>query len=191
MEKQLLDVAVNGPVVMPAVVVSVGGWDEANLITLAYVGKVAAEPHVMSISIRPSRHSFSLIEELGEFGINVPGASPEHLHAVDYCGTRTGRKVDKWKELNLTKQKAEKIRVPLIREFPWNFECRVVNRIGIGTHVCYLGEVLAVHASKDTLRGENPDPTKQDQVAYIAGHYYRLETPPCEKQGFSQKRKKS
>ena len=67
MEKRLLGIVGNGPLVMPAVVVSVGGWDTANLITLAYVGKVAAEPHVLSISIRPSRHSFSLIEELGEF----------------------------------------------------------------------------------------------------------------------------
>ena len=189
MEKQSLDVAGNGPRVMPAVVVSVGEWDTANLITLAYVGKVAAEPHVLSISIRPSRHSFSLIEGLGEFAVNVPGSSPDHLRVVDYCGTCTGRKVDKWKELNLTKQKAEKIRVPLIREFPWNFECRVIKRIEIGTHVCYWGEVLVLHAREDTLQGQGLDPLKQEQVAYIAGSYYRLETVPLEKQGFSQRKK--
>lgn len=185
MEKRSLDVKSNGPIVMPAVIVSVGGWEASNLITLAYVGKVAAEPPVMSVSIRPSRHSFSLIEGLAEFVINVPGASPEHLHAVDFCGTRTGREIDKWKELNLTKQKGYHVRVPLIKEFPWNFECRVVKRTEIGTHVCYWGEVLAVHASEETLEGGSLEAAKQNQLLYIAGNYYRIETLPWKKQGYS------
>ena len=188
MEKRLIDINANGPIVMPAVVVTVGTWDEANLITLAYVGKVAAEPPVMAISIRPSRYSSSLIEKYGEFVINVPDSSQSQLHAVDFCGTRTGKKVDKWKELNLTKEKAKEIQAPIIKEFPWNFECKVIERKKIGSHVCYWGEVLAVHAAVDTLKGDGLDETKQDQLIYIAGTYYRMENAPCGKEGFSRKK---
>ncbi|HEY48721.1 MAG TPA: flavin reductase family protein [Dehalococcoidia bacterium] len=188
MEKRLIDIYANGPMVMPAVVISVGTWDDANLITLAYVGKVAAKPPVMAISIRPSRYSSSLIQKYGEFVINVPDSSPLQLRAVDFCGTRTGRKVDKWKELNLTKEKAKEVQAPLIKEFPWNFECRVIERKKIGSHVCYWGEVLAVHAAVDTLRGDGLDETKQSQLIYIAGNYYIMENTPCGKQGFSLRR---
>ena len=187
MKKKLINVKNNGPIVMPAVVVTVGKWEEANLITLAYVGKVAAEPPVMAISIRPSRHSFSLIEKQSEFVINVPDSSHEQLRAVDFCGTRSGRQVDKWKELNLTKERAKEIQTPLVKEFPWNFECRVIDRREIGTHVCYWGEVLAVHASIDTLEGERIDKTRQKQIVYIAGNYYPMNNIPSKIQGFSLK----
>ena len=185
MEKQLINIRINGPIVMPAVVVTVGKGSEANLITLAYVGKVAAEPPVMAISIRPSRHSFTLIEKHGEFVINVPDSSPDQLRAVDFCGTRSGQSVDKWKELNLTREQAREVQVPLIKEFPWNFECRVIDRREIGTHVCYWGEVLAVHAAVESLENGKIDKTKQKQIAFIAGNYYPLNNTPCEKQGFS------
>ena len=98
------------PIVSPAVVISVGEWDQANLITLAWVARIVSEPPIISISIRPSRHSTSLIKKLGEYVINVP--SLDHIRVMDFCGTRTGKKVDKWKELNLTKEKGLKVESP-------------------------------------------------------------------------------
>jgi flavin reductase (DIM6/NTAB) family NADH-FMN oxidoreductase RutF len=173
------------PIVSPAVVISVGEWDEANLITLAWVARVVSEPPIMSISIRPSRHSYSLIERLGEYVINIPSA--EQIQKIDFCGTRTGKNIDKWKELNLTKEKGSKVKVPLIKEFPMNIECKVIKKIKYGTHMIFLGEVQAVHANVEILVDGKLDPLKQNQIVYIARNYYRLLKEPIEKQGFSVK----
>ena len=173
------------PIISPAVVISVGDWVQANLITLAWVARVVSEPPIMSISIRPSRHSFSLIEKLGEYVINVP--STENIQNVDFCGTRTGKKVNKWEELNLTKEKGLKVNVPLIKEFPINIECKVIDKIKHGTHSIYLGEVLAVHVAEELLKEGKLDPLKQNQIVYIARNYYGLIKEPLERQGFSVK----
>ena len=124
---------------MPAAVISVGIGEEANLITLAYVGKVCLKPPIIAISINPSRHSYGLIEKHGEFVINYP--TKDQLKEMDYCGTRSGRDVNKWDELNLTKEQGLVVKVPMVKEFPWNMECKVIKRIELGSHVCYFGEV--------------------------------------------------
>ncbi len=173
------------PIVSPAVVVSVGEWDEANLITLAWVARVVSEPPVMSISIRPSRHSTSLIKKLGEYVINVPDAN--QIREMDFCGTRTGKRVDKWKELNLTKENGSKVKVPLIKEFPINIECKVINKLEHGTHIIYFGEVQVVHVDEKLLIDDKIDPLKQNQIVYIARNYYGLIKEPLERQAFSLK----
>ncbi|MBD3213950.1 MAG: flavin reductase family protein [Candidatus Lokiarchaeota archaeon] len=172
------------PIAAPAVVVSVGDWDNANLITLAWVGRIVSDPPTMSISIRPSRHSYSLIEELGEYVINIPFS--KNVEQVDFCGTRTGKKVDKWDILNLTKEKATKVSVPLIKEFPINIECKVVKTLEIGTHMVYLGEVHAVNIEEYLLDNGELDPKKQNQLVYIPRNYYTLKGT-IERQGFSTK----
>jgi flavin reductase (DIM6/NTAB) family NADH-FMN oxidoreductase RutF len=173
------------PIVSPTAVISTGDWNEANLITLAWVARVVSEPPVMSISIRPSRHSFSLIEKLGEYVINVP--SVENIREMDFCGTRTGKKVNKWNELNLTKEKGLHVKVPLIKEFPINIECKVIKTVSHGTHKIFLGEVLAVHVEENMIKDNKLDPLKQNQIVYIARNYYGLIKEPLERQAFSLK----
>jgi len=173
------------PIVSPAVVISVGNWEESNLITLAWVARVNSEPPVMSVSIRPSRHSYSFIEKTREYVINVPLA--HQIREMDFCGTRSGRDMDKWKELNLTKEKASNVSVPLIKEFPINIECKVIDTINLGSHVIYLGEVLAVNVEEELLINNRLNPLKEDQIAYIAGTYYGLIKEPLKKHGFSFK----
>lgn len=173
------------PIVSPAVVISVGNWEISNLITLAWVARVVSEPPVMSISIRPSRHSHGLIETNAEYAINVPFKS--QLREMDFCGTRTGEKVNKWKELGLTKEKAQYIKVPLIKEFPINIECKVVKKITYGTHDIYFGEVLAVNVNEELVDNGKINPIKQDQMVYIAHNYYGLVEKSLEKQAFSLK----
>jgi len=168
---------------MPAAVISVGIGDEANLITLAYVGKVCLNPPIIAISIQPKRHSYKLIEKHGEFGINYP--TVKQLRDMDYCGTRSGRNVNKWEELNLTKEKASIILPPLIKEFPWNTECKVIQRTELGSHVCYFGEVVAVHSDADYVKNNNIDPEKMNTFAYISGNYVALEKGVIGRHGFS------
>ncbi|MBD3198309.1 MAG: flavin reductase family protein [Candidatus Lokiarchaeota archaeon] len=173
------------PISAPAVVISVGEGEKANLITLAWVGRVVSNPPVMSISIRPSRHSYSLIEELSEFVINIPFS--EQMREMDYCGTRTGKKTNKWEDLNLTKHDSTKVKVPMVKEFPINIECKVINRIEHGTHVIYFGEVLAVNVDEELLKKNRLDPEMQDQIAYVNGKYYSLNKNPLNTHGFSNK----
>jgi len=170
---------------MPAAVISVGIGEEANLITLAYVGKVCAKPPIIAISMRPMRHSYGLIEKHGEFVINYP--TKDQLKEMDYCGTRSGRDVNKWNELNLTKEQGVVVKVPMVKEFPWNMECKVVNRIEAGSHVCYFGEVVATHSDENFVTDERLDPEKFNCFAYINGNYIGLENRVLETHGFSMK----
>ena len=170
---------------MPAAVISVGVGEEANLITLAYVGKVCLSPPIIAISIQPKRHSYKLIEKHGEFVINYP--SINQLKATDYCGTRSGRDVNKWEELNLTKQNASIVQVPMIKEFPWNMECKVINKLELGSHVCYFGEVMATHCNAEFLSNENLDPRKIETFGYVSGNYIPLESRVIGMHGFSLK----
>ncbi len=171
---------------MPAAVISVGIGDDANLITLAYVGKVCLKPPIIAISIQPRRHSYQLIENHGEFVINYPTIN--QLREMDYCGTRSGRDVNKWEELNLTKEKGSVVRVPLVKEFPWNMECKVIQRTELGSHVCYFGEVVAVHSDSKFVKNDNIDPDKINTFAYISGNYIGLEKGFIGKHGFSLKK---
>ncbi len=182
MEKKTLSPKV-ATIPMPAAVISVGVEEDANLITLAYVGKVCLSPPIIAISVQPKRHSYKLIEKYGEFVINYPTVN--QLKETDYCGTRSGRDVNKWKELNLTKEKASIVKVPMVKEFPWNMECKVIKKLELGSHVCYFGEVVATHCDSELLRNDNIDPEQISTFAYISGSYIPLEQRIIGKHGFS------
>ncbi|MFX0176300.1 MAG: flavin reductase family protein [Candidatus Hodarchaeota archaeon] len=169
---------------MPSAVISVGVGDDANLITLAYVGKVCLKPPIVVISIQPKRHSYELIEKHKEFVINYP--TIKQLKETDYIGTRSGRDVNKWHKLNLTKEKASIVQVPMIQEFPWNMECKVINRIKLGSHVCYFGEVVATHSDPKYIKNGNLNPNEFDFFAYISGNYIGLEKGAIGKHGFTE-----
>ena len=170
---------------MPAAVISVGIGEEANLITLAYVGKVCMKPPIIAISLQPKRHSYKLIEKYGEFVINYP--TKDQLREMDYCGTRSGRDVNKWEDLNLTKEQGIVVQVPMVKEFPWNMECKVIKRVELGSHVCYFGEVIATHSAEKFVTDNSLDPEKFNCFAYISGNYIGLENRVLEKHGFSMK----
>lgn len=168
---------------MPTAVISVGKGDEANLITLAYVGKVCLKPPIVVISIQPKRHSYLLIEKHGEFVINYP--TIKQLKEVDYCGTRSGRNIDKWESLNLTKEPASIVQVPMVKEFPWNMECKVINSIKLGSHVCYFGEVLATHSDPKYVRDDDLNLDEFNSYAYISGNYLEIKKGIIARHGFS------
>ena len=168
---------------MPTAVITVGTGEEANLITLAYVGKVCGDPPIVVVSIQPKRHSYQLIEKYSEFVINYP--TIKQLKETDYCGTRSGRDVNKWKELNLTREESSEVKVPMIKEFPWNMECKVINKIELGSHVCYFGKVVATHSDPKYVKTDSLDPEKFNFPAYIAGNYLELKKGFLEKHGFS------
>lgn len=135
---------------LPAVLVSVADKaGNSNLFTVAWTGTVCSDPPMVSISVRPERYSYHMIEETGEFVLNL--TTEQLSFAVDYCGVKSGRDTDKWKEMNLTRVSGECVNVPLVEESPVNIECRVVRKEELGSHHMFLAEVLAVHVDEQYL----------------------------------------
>ena len=135
---------------LPVVMVSVRDRDgQDNIITVAWAGTVCTNPPMVSISVRPERHSYRMIKESGEFVINL--VTEQLVKAADYCGVRSGRDVDKFKEMRLEKAEAEKIHAPMILNSPVNIECKVTECKELGSHHMFLATVEAVHIDEDYL----------------------------------------
>lgn len=159
---------------VPAVMISVRGKDgKDNIITVAWAGTICSDPPMVSISVRPERHSYQMIKETGEFVINL--TTRDLVFATDYCGVKSGRDVDKFKEMNLTKEDAQVVNVPLIKESPVNIECKVTEVKELGTHHMFLAEVVAVSVDDKYMDETNKFHLEQaDLVAYSHGSYYSL-----------------
>lgn len=158
---------------VPAVMVSCGTMEEKNIITVAWTGTVNSDPAMTYVSIRPSRHSYQIIKERGEFVINL--VTEQLTYACDACGVKSGRDIDKFAEMKLTAKKGEKVDAPIIYESPVNIECKVKQIIPLGTHDMFLAEVVSVQVSDEYL-----DETgkfhfdKAKPICYSHGAYYGL-----------------
>lgn len=159
---------------LPAVMVSVADKEgNPNIITVAWAGTVCTNPPMVSISVRPERYSYHMIDETGEFVINL--TTEKLVYATDYCGVRSGKDVDKFKELHLTPEKAEHVSAPLIGESPVNIECRVVKKETPGSHHIFLAEVKAVHVDDAYMDQKGRFALeKTDPIVYVHGQYYSL-----------------
>ena len=139
---------------LPAVMVSVADKEgKSNIITVAWTGTVCTNPPMVYISVRPERHSYHMIEETGEFVINL--TTEDLVYATDYCGVKSGREVDKFKEMHLTPETAEMVEAPMIKESPVNIECKVVKKEELGSHHMFLAEVVSVHVDEKYLDEKN------------------------------------
>lgn len=159
---------------LPAVMVSVtDGKGNDNIITVAWAGTVCTNPPMVSISVRPTRYSYDMIRNTGEFVINL---TTENLaYATDYCGVRSGRDVDKFKELKLTKEKADYVQAPMIRESPVSIECKVREVKELGSHHMFLADVVAVHADETYMDKNNKFQLNQSHpLVYSHGEYLGL-----------------
>ena len=159
---------------LPAVMVSVADKEgNPNIITVAWAGTVCTNPPMVSISVRPERYSHHMIDETGEFVINL--TTEKLAYATDYCGVRSGKDVDKFKELHLTPEKAEYVNAPLIEESPVNIECNVVKKETPGSHHIFLAEVKAVHVDDAYMDQKGRFALeKTDPIVYVHGQYYSL-----------------
>ena len=174
---------------LPAVMVSCGDMEKSNIITVAWTGILNTDPAMVYISVRPSRYSYNMIKESGEFVINL--TTKDLAYATDWCGVKTGEKVDKFKEMKLTKEKAKFVKCPMIKESPVSVECKVKEIRELGTHHMFVAEVLAINADEKYIDEKGAfDISKCDLIAYSNGNYYSL-GKKIGKFGFSvQKNKK-
>ncbi len=158
---------------VPAVLVTCGDIaTEKNAITVAWVGTASSEPPMVTIGIRPVRFSFGLIQRYGDFVINLPNAS--QVDALSYCGAVSGRNEDKFAKANLTAVRADLVRAPLIQEFPVNIECKVRDRLSLGSHHLFVGEVVRVHIAQEVLENGKIEASLAKPLAYFRGEFYGL-----------------
>lgn len=158
---------------LPAVMVSCGDMENSNILTVAWTGTICTDPAMTYISIRPERYSYNLIKESGEFVINL--TTEELAYATDWCGVKSGASVDKFKEMNLTKEKAKFVSCPLIKESPVSIECKVEEIKELGSHHMFMARILSVDADENYM-DENGKfcLEKCNLITYSHGEYYGL-----------------
>ena len=174
---------------LPAVMVSVGDMERANILTVAWTGILSSEPARTYISVRPSRYSHKMLSETGEFVINLTNEALARV--TDYVGIYTGAKVDKFEKCKLTKAESKEVKAPTIAESPIALECRVFDVIHSGTHDIFMADIVNVSCDENLI-DENGKICfdKAKLIAYSHGEYYAL--GKClGRFGFSTDKKKS
>ena len=173
---------------IPAVMVTCGDMENSNIITVAWTGILNTNPAKVYISVRPERYSYNIIKENKEFVINLTN---ENLaFATDWCGVRSGAKFDKFKEMKLTKEKANFVKCPLIKESPVSVECKVTDMVEYGSHTMFIADVLSIDADEKYIDEKGAfDISKCDLIAYANGGYYKLDKK-IGKFGYSVEKKK-
>ena len=169
---------------LPVVMVSCGEGEEKNIITIAWTGIINSEPPMTYISVRKSRHSHDIIEKNKEFVINL--TTEDLARQTDWCGVRSGKNVDKFKEMKLTPADASIVKCPMIAESPVNLECRVVQVIELPSHDMFMAEIIAVHIDEELV-----DPKgrytleKAGLLSFVHGEYYGIKSRRLGGFGFS------
>ncbi|GAF03380.1 flavin reductase family protein [Saccharicrinis fermentans] len=160
---------------LPAVMVTVGDSPENyNIITVAWTGTICSDPPMCYISVRKGRYSYPVLKETGEFVINL--TTKELAYATDWCGVRSGRQYDKFKEMNLTPEMAKVVKAPIIKESPVNIECKVTQVLELGTHDMFMAEVVNVKADEKYIDSESGAFSlfKAKPICYSHGNYYEV-----------------
>ncbi len=159
---------------LPAVMVSCQRpGEKPNIITLAWTGTICSSPVMVSISVRPERYSYDIIRETGEFVINL--TTEKLVRATDWCGVRSGRDFDKFREMGLTAGKSVHVAAPLIEESPVNLECRTTQVLELGSHHMFVAEVVGVDVDERYLDENGKFCLNEARpMVYSHGEYFGL-----------------
>ncbi len=172
---------------LPAVMVSSGNMDKSNIMTVAWTGIICSDPAMVYISVRKERYSYELIKENMEFCINL--TTEDLAYKTDYVGVRSGKNEDKFKTMNLTKEKANIVSCPMIKESPVVIECKVKEIKELGSHDMFIAEVVAVNVDEKYMDESGRfDMEKCNLIAYSHGQYFTL-GKKIGKFGYSVKKK--
>ena len=173
---------------LPVVMVTCGNMENSNIMTAAWTGIINTNPALCYISVRPERYSYQLIKKSGEFVINL--TNKELAYATDWCGVKSGAKVDKFKEMHLTKEKAKNLECPIIKESPVAIECKVKEIRELGSHHMFIAEILSIDADNQYIDEKGAfDISKCNLITYANGKYYSL-GKQVGKFGYSVQKKK-
>ena len=169
---------------VPVVMVSCGSMEEKNILTIAWTGIINSEPPITYVSVRKSRYSHELIEKTNEFVINL--CTENLTKAADFCGVKTGRNMDKFKEQRLTPVEAELVGCPMILESPVNLECKVIEMKSFPTHDMFIAEIVKVHVDEKLLsRAGKLQLEKAELICFNHGEYFGIKREAIGKLGYS------
>ena len=155
---------------IPTVMVSCGSMENSNIITIAWTGILNSEPPLVYVSIRPTRYSYKMIKETREFVINIPDENL--VWQADFCGTKSGSELDKFKEAKLTKEACRLVKCPAIEECPINLECEVIKIEELGSHHMFIGKIINVNAKKEIIQNDKINIPKANLLTYLGNEYY-------------------
>jgi len=158
---------------VPAVLVSCGNMEKSNIFTVAWTGIINSTPAKTYISVRKERFSYDIIKNSKEFVLNL--TTEDLVRATDFCGVKSGKNIDKFKEMKLSKQVGNEVNCPLVGESPINIECRVTDIVELGTHDMFVADILCVNVAKSLL-DENGKLhlDKAKLITYSHGEYFAL-----------------
>ena len=173
---------------VPAVMVSCAdNKGNSNILTVAWTGTICSDPAMVYISVRPERYSHHMICESKEFVINL--TTEKLAYAADFAGVRSGKDIDKWERLGLTKGTSKKVKTPFIKESPVNIECRVKQILKLGSHDMFIADVVSVDVDEQFIDKKGSLNLKAaGLMAYSHGRYYQL-GKQIGRFGFSVKKK--
>ena len=159
---------------VPPVMVSCADEEgRSNIMTAAWAGTICSDPVMVSVSIRPERYSHDIIERTGEFVINL--TTEKLTRAADFCGVRSGRDIDKFEALHLTKLPSQRVSAPSIGESPVCLECVVTAVEKLGTHDLFLAKVVSVSVDDRYLDEKGRFALdRAGLTAYVHGEYFSL-----------------
>ena len=158
---------------VPPALVSVGTMECPNVLTIGWTGILNTIPPKTYISVRKERHSYQMLLDTREFVINLPSA--DLVRAVDFCGVRSGKEFDKFKEMNLTPTASEKVSTPLIAQCPLHLECRVTDTVDLGSHTMFMADIVGCVVSQECINPEGKlEIEKCNLLAYAHGAYFSL-----------------
>jgi flavin reductase (DIM6/NTAB) family NADH-FMN oxidoreductase RutF len=162
-----------------------GKGGKPNIITIAWTGVMCSDPPLVYASVRPVRFTHSLLEQNGDFVLNLPG--PSQAREVDLCGTVSGRRKDKFSLCGFTAVRAKEVDAPAIEECPVHLECRTVQVLSLGVHDAFVAEVLAIGAEEAIVKGKGRIGPRFAPLVYstATGTYHR--TAQLARVGFSKK----
>lgn len=165
----------------PVVLVSSGDMENSNIATISWSGIVSSEPMIVYVSIRPSRFSNEIIKKTREFVINLP--DEKLIKIADFCGTKTGKEIDKFNKCNLTKRQSAKINAPYIEECPINLECKVIDIQKFDSHEMFMAKVVATHCDESILKENGEVDFAKANLLTFAGKKYFVSGKEIAKRG--------
>ncbi len=158
---------------VPAVMVTCGTMEKANIITIGWCGILSTRPPRLYISVRPERHSYGIIKESGEFTVNLTPASLAEV--ADYCGTVTGKKVDKTAKTGLTLIPSETVSAPTIENCPMALECKVYDVVKSGSHDIFMADITSVSLDEELIdKNGRLHLERAGLLVYAHGEYYNI-----------------
>lgn len=173
---------------LPVVLVSCSDLDgHDNILTVAWTGTICSDPAMLYISVRKERYSHKMLMDTGEFVVNL--TTKDLSFATDFCGVKSGRNVDKWEEMKLTRENSDIVKAPRIKESPVNIECKVKQVLELGSHDMFIAEVVSVAADEKYMTDGRFDLAKAEPIVYSHGEYYAL-GEKIGKFGYSVKKKR-